>query len=218
VAVLLLAVVTAGCAASTPAAPPPAPATAPHTTVLPPPVLSPKPTVDLATWMKQADDALGRLPQTQATPATAATAFRQRIDLLWQAVVTGRPAPALGAFFPLTAYRQVKAISDPDHDWQTRLVALFDADIGAVHDSLGPDPKLVGADVPAGAQWVPPGAEYNKGSYWRVYGTRVRYTSQGRQRSFGVCSMISWRGQWFVVHLGPIVRSGTAGALCPPVG
>ena len=56
-------------------------------------------------------------------------------------------------------------------------------------------------DVPDGAAtWVLPGAEYNKGSYWRVYGTVVHYTVGGRAATFPVQSLISWRGQWYVVH------------------
>jgi hypothetical protein len=163
-----------------------------------------------------ATEAWGTGPQTAAKPGDS-VAFRQRIGVLWTAVVSGDPGPALGAFFPLSAYRQVKAISDPQHDWQTRLVALFDVDVAAIHAQLGSSPKLIGADIPeSAASWVLPGAEYNKESYWRVYGTRVDYSAGGVRRSFGICSLISWRGQWFVVHLGPIQRSGVGGALCPP--
>ena len=54
------------------------------------------------------------------------------------------------------------------------------------------------------AVWVQPGAEYNKGSYWRVYGSRSHYTVDGQDHSFPVSSLISWRGQWYVVHLGEI--------------
>ena len=50
-----------------------------------------------------------------------------------------------------------------------------------------------------------PGEESNKLSYWRVYGTTMQYTeSTARRGSFPVTSLISWRGQWYVVHLGEI--------------
>jgi len=32
----------------------------------------------------------------------------------------------------------------------------------------------------------------------------VRYRVDGQERTFPVTSMISWRGQWYVVHLGTI--------------
>jgi len=52
--------------------------------------------------------------------------------------------------------------------------------------------------------WVQPGEESNKGSYWRVYGTTMQYEVDGQTGSFPVTSLISWRGEWYVVHLGAI--------------
>jgi hypothetical protein len=125
------------------------------------------------------------------------------MGLLWQAVVTGDASVALPAFFPEAAYLQVKAVTNPDADWRERLVRLYDADIAALHARLAGRPgSLVGVAVPGNsATWVLPGAEYNKGSYWRVYGTVVHYTVEGQPASFEVQSLISWRGQWYVVHL-----------------
>ena len=145
----------------------------------------------------------GVLPQTTARPSGADPAFLARVGLLWQAVVTGDAATALPAFFPEAAYRQVKAIANPDADWHQRLIRLYDLDIAGLRARVvGRAAALVGVDVPdARATWVLPGAEYNKGSYWRVYGTTVHYTVAGRPAAFPVMSLISWRGQWYVVHL-----------------
>ena len=79
------------------------------------------------------------------------------------------------------------------------LVLLAD---GRTRRIAGRPAVLVGVDVPdARATWVLPGAEYNKGSYWRVYGTVVHYVVDGRAATFAIQSLISWRGQWYVVHL-----------------
>jgi hypothetical protein len=61
----------------------------------------------------------------------------------------------------------------------------------------------VKVDVPQDrAKWVDPGEEYNKLGYYRVYGTHIVYeTGSGKERTFDVSSLISWRGQWYVVHL-----------------
>ena len=58
------------------------------------------------------------LPQTRALPSTTDTAFKNVIHDFWLAVTTGNPGYAEPAFFPEKAYEQVKAISDPDEDWQ----------------------------------------------------------------------------------------------------
>jgi len=135
---------------------------------------------------------------------------------LWAAIVAGDTA-ARSSFFPLDAYLQVKEISNPAADYRNRLIALYDLDIRALHLRVGPGATLLGVDVPdRSATWVTPGQEYNKGSYWRVYGTRVRYrTVAGKEGSFGIFSLISWRGQWYVVHLGPINRTPGTGAITP---
>jgi hypothetical protein len=149
----------------------------------------------------------GSLPQTGGLPSASDPLFVAHIKQLWRAVVDGRPAEALPSFFPLTAYIQVKGISDPVHDYQTRLIPNFYQDVESLHAALGPAPQsstFTGVMVPNAAQWILPGAEYNKGSYWRVYGTTVAYTLGGAIRSFPITSMISWRGEWYVVHLGAI--------------
>ena len=151
----------------------------------------------------------GSLPQTEDKPTTGSPAFQEHMGALWQAIVSDDPSVALPAFFPLGAYRQVKAISNPDGDYSSRLIAAYQEDIHALHAKLGAQAtgaQLTGVDVPdSQAVWVQPGAEYNKGSYWRVYGANLRYTTpDGRSGSFPVASMISWRGEWYVVHLNSI--------------
>ncbi len=146
----------------------------------------------------------GALPQTSQLPSATDPAFLGRINDLWQAIVTGNAGLALPAFFPLSAYAQVKGISDPVHDFQTRLIPNFDQDISALHARVPADAQLAYVSVPDAAQWILPGVEYNKGSYWRVYDARVVYGAGGVTGSFTIASMISWRGQWYVVHLNSI--------------
>jgi hypothetical protein len=157
----------------------------------------------------------GLLPQTRTLPGDRDASFTAGAQGLWQAIVQDKPELAHPFFFPRSAYEQVKAISDPDGDYRNRLVAWYDLDIRAAHEHLGTNAgkaKFTGVDVPeSNAQWIEPGAEYNKGSYYRVYGTRLNYQVDGHAASIGVFSLISWRGEWYVVHLGPSTRSATEG-------
>ena len=107
-------------------------------------------------------------------------------------------------FFPRAAYEQVKALADPARDWRYRLVAHYKRDIHAAHQKLGRQATVArwsGLDVGSGARWVEPGEEGNKLGYWRVYGSRLRFTVEGQERSIEISSLISWRGEWYVVHL-----------------
>ena len=149
----------------------------------------------------------GNLPQTSRLPSATDPQFLTRMSDLLSAVSSGDTAEGLPAFFPLGAYIQVKGISDPVHDYDTRLIPEYDQDIRALHEEMGQPtgtPALDHVYVPAAAEWVLPGVEYNKGSYWRVYDSRVYFRIGGELHYFSVASLISWRGEWYVVHLSSI--------------
>jgi hypothetical protein len=152
------------------------------------------------------------LPQTPTRPSATDTAFKNLVHDFWLAVTTGNPDYAKPAFFPEKAYQQVKAIADPAEDWQARLWDEFTLDVAAVRPLVGRDARLVKVIVPAQyAIWVPPGACYNSIGYWHVPGARVVYERGGVTRSFGITSLISWRGDWYLVHLGAYSRTAPVG-------
>ena len=148
----------------------------------------------------------GSLPQTTAMPSTADPDFAAGEAALWSAIVHDDPKRAMPFFFPLSAYLQVKAISDPAEDWHERLVAAYWSDIHELHTELGSavaSAKFLGLEVPDAAEWMVPGSEYNKLGYWRVLGDTLRYEVGGTVHSFPIYSLISWRGRWYVVHISP---------------
>jgi hypothetical protein len=160
---------------------------------------------DAASAPAQSGEASGRLPQTHARPEPSGEAFDARVRALFDGIAQDDVDRAMPFFFPLTAYSQVKAIANPAADWKARLVAHYARDIHALHAKLGPGAaraRFVAADVPMDrARWVEPGEEYNRIGYFRVYGTKLRGEMDGAPVSIDVTSLISWRGEWFVVHL-----------------
>jgi hypothetical protein len=165
-------------------------------------------TAPAATTTTAAADDPGALPQTDEQPTASGATFTAGVADLWEAIRQDKPELALPFFFPQSAYLQVKAISDPAGDYQNRLIANYEEDIHTLHAQLGANAanaQYVGISVPdSQAVFVQPGEESNKGSYWRVYGTTIQYQVDGQTGSFPVTSMISWRGEWYVVHLGAI--------------
>jgi len=164
--------------------------------------------------------AAGALPQTGAFPSSSSPRFQAAMAELFGAVAHGNPAAAAGAFFPEAAYVQLKSIPGAAADYENRLVAEYDQDITAATAALGPDAAsatLTSVDVPMQyAHWVPPGECENSLGYFEVANSRVVYDLGGVTRSFGIASLISWRGEWYVVHLGAILRPGAGGVVLDP--
>jgi hypothetical protein len=160
------------------------------------------------------------LQQTRAFPSARTRVFHGEMTDLWAAVVTDRPDLARHAFFPLGAYTQLKAIYDPAADWHNRLFGEFRLDVAAAHAVLGRHPKtakLVRVIVPAAeASWIDPGVCYNSIGYWHVPGARILYRQKGTLRSIGIASLISWRGRWYVVHFGGVIRTTAGGMVDQP--
>jgi hypothetical protein len=140
--------------------------------------------------------------------------------LLWSGIARGSPEPALAAFFPRGAYVQLKAIPSAGSDWSNRLVRDYGLDIAAAHALLGShagQAQLIGVQAQSSyGHWIPPGVCYNDVGYYEMPNARVVYREAGQVRSFGIASMISWRGVWYVVHLGAILRSADEGMVDEP--
>jgi hypothetical protein len=139
---------------------------------------------------------------------------------LWAGIAGGSVTPALPAFFPKGAYVQLKAIGAAGSDWSNRLVHDYALDIAAAHALLGNhagQATLVEVKVQSSyGHWVPPGVCYNEVGYYEMPNARVVYSEDGQFHSFGIASMISWRGVWYVVHLGAILRSTDTGMVDEP--
>jgi hypothetical protein len=146
------------------------------------------------------------LAQTDQRPSLASPSFQQRVAAVARAISSGDVEPALSAFFPLVAYQQVKDVGKPERDYKFRLLANFKRDLLEYHHALGAaaaESKFEGITVSEkDAKWMAPGSEGNKLGYFRVLRSRLRFTlPTGRSREFELTSLISWRGEWYVVHL-----------------
>ncbi|HEY7966923.1 MAG TPA: hypothetical protein VID68_07835 [Solirubrobacteraceae bacterium] len=154
------------------------------------------------------------LPQT-TLPTASSPQFKTEMADLWKGVVHNSLRDAMPAFFPETAYERLKALADPAADFKGRLVHDFSLDIGAAHALLGSDAghaRLLGVRVVASyAHWVPAGVCANSIGYFEMPNARVVYREAGAVRSFGIASMISWEGVWYVVHFGAILRATDSG-------
>jgi hypothetical protein len=136
------------------------------------------------------------LPQTEERPSVDSTWFKAGIAALFRAIQDDDPSGAEPLFFP---------VEKPARDWKFRLIANFRRDVHDYHKKLGkraPEAKLVGLELAEkNLRWMKPGSEGNKLGYFRVTHSRLRYELDGQSRSLDVTSFISWRGEWYLVHL-----------------
>jgi len=144
------------------------------------------------------------LPQTEAEPKVDSKLFQQRVARLVEAIQKDDPEIARDFFFPRVAYEKVKAIKHPGRDWDARLWKLFVRDVHEYHEKLGDDPPaFVGIEVPMEkSEWMKPHREGNAIGYYRVKRAQLVFRdADGKEKRFEITSMISWRGEWYVVHL-----------------
>jgi hypothetical protein len=162
----------------------------------------------------------GSLPQTHAYPSPTSAEFKSLMASLWSGVVRDSVGAAIPAFFPQGAYVQLKSIAAASSDWTNRLVHDYGLDIAAAHTLLGrhaASARLIAVDVTSSyGHWIPPGVCDNRIGYYEMPNARVVYREGGQIRSFGIASMISWRGVWYVVHFGAILRSSDTGMVDDP--
>lgn len=146
------------------------------------------------------------LPQTEARPSATDERFKRRMQRVADAILSGDVEKARPAFFPLVAYAQVKDVAKPERDYRFRLMANFERDLREYRKALGRDAEraeLIAVEVPeARVEWMKPGKEGNRLGYFRVLRSRLRFRlPDGKERSLELTSLISWRGEWYVVHL-----------------
>ena len=149
---------------------------------------------------------VGQLPQTSTQPSAADPAFQAKMAALLSAIEHGNPELSHPGFFPLNAYLQTKSGGGNDADWHLRLLANFDRDVLILHSRLDPTSApliFVGATVEVAPAWISPGLEQNKGPYWRTLDAKITYRTRaaGPLLHQSVLCCISWRGQWYPIHL-----------------
>jgi hypothetical protein len=159
----------------------------------------------------------GRLAQTTAEPSDGA-ALNAQMAVLWRAIEQDNVALARTVFFPESAYISMKTgmIPDPSDDFIHRLIGFYDLDIGAYHrlvESGGPSVLVRVEANRADAAWIGPRDCENLIGYWHLPGVRLVYRHGAKVDSVAVDSLISWRGVWYVVHLGPNPRFSDAGVV-----
>lgn len=164
----------------------------------------------------------GTLAWNSARPSAATapgTPLYATAEALFNAIVAGSTAQADRVFFPQRAFFKLKAFYDPNVYYLSDLLSGFNLDVAAYRRYLlaSGTPRFVGAlDQASAVTWISPGGCFNKLGYWHIGGVRIEYAYATRLFSVAIFSMISWRGVWYVVHLGAFTHPTNTGAVGAP--
>ncbi|MDA8197377.1 MAG: hypothetical protein M0019_09280 [Actinomycetota bacterium] len=161
----------------------------------------------------------GLLPQTNAEPKISGSAIDKLMKNLFYGITQDSIATALSSFFTLDSYLSVKSLKDDAYDYAARLIFHYTLDIEAAHNYIASQgaATYVGFYIPkANVHYVQPNTCYNRLGYWMAPDARILYSVGGVKYSIGVASLISWRGLWYVVHLGAINRTNDVGIVYSP--
>jgi hypothetical protein len=136
------------------------------------------------------------------SPAPAAGDVEARAKLLVEAVRKNDPKKAHPFFFPGGDFAEVKAIKDPAKYFDY-LIRVYDKDVLTLREKLtSPDTvEFVRFELGRGRNWIPNFKEANKVPYYATYKSRLVVKDAGKEKTFFVRVMISWKGQWYCTHL-----------------
>lgn len=156
----------------------------------------------------------GILPQTHVEPSFGIP-LTQRMRTLIRAITLDSNSIGATIFFPRSANIQMKTgtIPNPSSDYAQRLIVFFDLDLAAYHQRLFAEKLLRVESNPTQAAWIAPGVCENRIGYWYAPRIRLVFRRGGQVSSVAVASLISWRGVWYVVHLGPNPRTVNIGTV-----
>lgn len=164
----------------------------------------------------------GTLAWNDVRPSAATdtgTRLYDTVVTLFNAIVSGSTKQADTVFFPQRAFFKLKAFYNPNIYYLYDLLSGFNLDVGAYHRYLRAAgvPRFVAAlDQPSAVTWISPGACYNNLGYWHIGGVRIVYAYRTKVESVAIFSMISWRGVWYVVHLGAFTHPTKVGVVGAP--
>jgi hypothetical protein len=107
-------------------------------------------------------------------------------------------------------------IASPAADYIGRLIGFYDLDVRAYHRlvaTAGTPTLLRVSTNRVDAAWIAPHYCENLIGYWHLPGVRFVFRLRKTVYSVAIDSLISWRGVWYVVHLGPNPRARDVGTV-----
>jgi hypothetical protein len=146
-------------------------------------------------------------PDDTNLPAAASDELTARAKHLFEAVVRDNADLGTDMVFPRDAYIAAHDSADPGKAWDSKILGAFRRSVHTLHKR-----NARGALLEEGAQFVSfelghavleitPKRKEWKRPLWRVHGSKINYTLDGKTQRLEINEMTSWRGAWYVTKL-----------------
>lgn len=125
-----------------------------------------------------------------------------RANALLQAIIHDEPERATSLFLPREAFREIKAVRNPDALYD-RLLRAYERDIHALHVS---HPNMTHAtfvrvQLSRRRSYVLKGEEGNLLPYWAQRHNSLIYKLNNQEHTLELRVLIAWNNQWYITHL-----------------
>ncbi len=138
-------------------------------------------------------------------PLSTIEPFDARAKDIVAAIKKNRSDEVLVYFFPEKAFESLKDIKWPSVYYK-KLIKWYKADISREQERFK-GKTLEFKTVKMGrCKWKEKGSEYNKIPYWSCYRNKILVSSEGKEATIDLGTVINWGTQWYVTHLGPIPK------------
>lgn len=138
-----------------------------------------------------------------ALPPAGSEELSARMRHLLEAIVQGNGELANDVLFPRDGYLLLRDSPDAAKAWEKKVASPFQRSVDRMHKHTKgiANAKFVGFELGHSVQQVTPKRKDWKAPVWRVKGSKLTFTVDGKQHQIRIAEMTAYRGAWYVTRL-----------------
>lgn len=153
---------------------------------------------------REAADA-GAPPQIEDTALPPATSddLNTRMRHLVEAIAQDTPELAGDVLFPRDAYLMTRDSADAAKGWEKKVSLPFRRSIERQHKRTRgiAQARFVSFELGHSVVQITPKKKDWKRPLWRVKGSKLSYSIDGKTKTLEIAEMTAWRGAWYITRL-----------------
>ncbi len=145
----------------------------------------------------------GATAEDTILPAAGSEELAARMRHLVEAIAQGNADLANDVLFPRDAYLLLRDSPDAAKAWEKKVSVPFRRSVERLnkHTKGVANAKFVGFELGHSVQQLTPKKKDWKNAVWRVKGSKLTFTVDGKPHQIRIAEMVAWRGAWYVTRL-----------------